>query len=74
MAHTQYLMAVQENGEKLIMMDGTIWIVELDSINLTNSWIPPCPIEIDDNLNNREYDYVLIHHESGICVNAKKRR
>jgi hypothetical protein len=67
-------MAVQENGEKLIMMDGTIWVVEPENAEMTKSWIPPCPIEIDNNVNNREFDYILKHPESGISINAKKRR
>ena len=67
-------MAVQEDGQKLVMMDGTIWIIHLDDIKKTVNWTPPCGIQINEIDINLEYDYAIINTDENITVTAQKRR
>jgi hypothetical protein len=68
------LMAVQEDGQKLVMMDGTIWVIHPDDIDKAVNWVPPCGIQIDVNDVNLEYDYEITNTDEDIIVKAYKRR
>ena len=68
------LMAVQEEGQKLVMMDGTIWIINPQDIEKTSEWIPPCGILIDAGNVNQEFDYSLTNIDENITVTAQRRR
>jgi hypothetical protein len=72
--NTTNLMAKQEDGGKLIMMDGTIWIVEPNEIHIVGSWDPPCGIQIQEDKAGQEYDYQIINLDENTSVSAKKRR
>lgn len=67
-------MAVQDGGGKLVMMDGTIWIINPTDIKTTRSWEPPCNIQIQEESGAREYDYQIINLDSNISAFAKRRR
>ncbi len=67
-------MAVQEDGQKLVMMDGTIWIIHPDDIKKAAKWTPPCGIQINVNDINLEYDYSIINDDEDITIAAQKRR
>lgn len=73
MQHTN-LMAIQEEGQKLIMMDGTIWIINPDDVENTAKWIPPCSILIKETSVNSEYDYSIANEDEDNVVSAQKRR
>ncbi len=68
------LMAKQEDGAKLIMMDGTIWMVNPGEIDTVKSWNPPCGIQILEDKAGQEYDYKLVNLEKNVSVSAKRRR
>ena len=68
------LMAKQDDGGKLIMMDGTIWMVSPGEIHTVSSWNPPCGIQILEDKGGQEYDYKLINQEDNTSVFAKRRR
>lgn len=68
------LMAIQDGGGKLIMMDGTIWLISPVDIKKTSSWEPPCNIQIQEESRAKEYDYQIINLDSNISVFAKRRR
>ncbi len=68
------LMAVQDEGQKLVMMDGTIWIINPNDITKTIDWIPPCGILIDPSGGSTEYDYTIINTDENVTVTAQKRR
>ena len=72
--YNTHLMAVQEDGQKLVMMDGTIWIVHPDDIKKAVKWIPPCGIQIDGIDINLEYDYEIVNTDEAITITAYKRR
>lgn len=72
--HRTNLMAIQEEGQKLIMMDGTIWIINPDDIKSTSTWTPPCGILIKEININAEYDYAITNTDEDIIVTAQKRR
>ncbi|MCK5104841.1 MAG: hypothetical protein KAI99_03560 [Cyclobacteriaceae bacterium] len=69
-----YLMAIQEDGQKLVMMDGTIWIINPDDIKNTSNWTPPCGILINEISIKSEYDYSITNLDEDIAVTAQKRR
>jgi len=68
------LMAKQDDGGKLIMMDGTIWIVNPSEISVVASWNPPCGIQIQEDNGGQEFDYQIINLDENTSVAAKKRR
>ena len=72
--HRTNLMAIQENGQKLVMMDGTIWIINPDDIKNTFKWTPPCGILIKVINLNSEYDCSLTNTDENITVTAQRRR
>ncbi|MCK5279491.1 MAG: hypothetical protein KAK04_13145 [Cyclobacteriaceae bacterium] len=69
-----YLMAIQEDGQKLVMMDGTIWIINPDDIKNTSKWTPPCGILINEISIKSEYDYSITNTDEDITVTAQNRR
>jgi len=68
------LMAVQEDGQKLVMMDGTIWVINPGDIKETSKWVPPCGIQINEISINSEYDYSITNMDKDVVVTAQKRR
>ncbi len=68
------LMAIQEDGQKLVMMDGTIWIINPEDTKSTVKWIPPCGIHINEISIKAEYDYSITNTDEDITVTAQKRR
>ena len=68
------LMAVQEGGAKLVMMDGTIWMIDPEDISTTSNWIPPSGMEIKESTTHKEYDYTITNLSEDKTVNASKRR
>jgi hypothetical protein len=72
--HNTYLMAVQEDGQKLVMMDGTIWMIRPDDVKKAVTWTPPCGIQIRLSDINLEYDYEIVNTDEDITIAAYKRR
>lgn len=72
--HSTNLMAIQENGQKLVMMDGTIWIINPEDVKTTSQWIPPCGIEIEATHHESEYQYSVTNTDEDITVSAQRRR
>jgi len=68
------LMAVQEDGQKLVMMDGTIWMIHPDDIKKAVKWTPPCGIQIKEIDINLEFDYAIMNTDENITIAAQKRR
>jgi hypothetical protein len=68
------LMAIQDGGGKLIMMDGTIWVINPEDIENTSSWEPPCNIQISEQSSALEYDYKITNLNTNISASAKRRR
>jgi hypothetical protein len=72
--HGTNLMAIQEDGQKLVMMDGTIWNINPDDIKKTSGWAPPCGILIEEISIKADYDYAITNADEEITVTAQKRR
>lgn len=68
------LMAILEEGQKLVMMDGTIWIINPDDIRKTISWSPPCGILINAISEKTEYNYTVTNVDEDVTVTAQRRR
>ena len=72
--HSTHLMAVQEDGQKLVMMDGTIWMIHPDDVKKAVTWTPPCSVHISVTDINLEYDYAIVNTDEDITITAFKRR
>ena len=72
--YTTNLMAVQEDGQKLVMMDGTVWIINPDDIKKAVKWTPPCSVQINEIDIALDYDYAIINLDEDITITAQKRR
>jgi hypothetical protein len=72
--NTTNLMAIQDGGGKLIMMDGTIWLISPADIKITCNWEPPCNIQIQEDSGAKEYDYQIINLDTNASAAAKRRR
>ncbi len=72
--HNSVLMAVLEKGGKLVMTDGTIWVINPKDIPVAAEWVPPAAVNIDEESKDKEYDYTLTHLEKALSVTAMRRR
>ncbi len=72
--HKGILMAVLDKGAKLVMTDGTIWVVNPKNVEETSGWTPPVMVTIDEQSSSKEYDYTLINSDTEASVTALRRR
>jgi hypothetical protein len=72
--HNGILMAVLEKGGKLVMTDGTIWVVNPKDVEEASGWVPPVMVTIDEQSLSKEYDYTLTNTETEVAVTALRRR
>jgi hypothetical protein len=68
------LMAVLEKGGKLVMTDGTVWVVNPKDTEEASGWVPPVMVNIDEKSSSKEYDYTLTNTETEASVTALRRR
>lgn len=64
------LYEVLDNGEKLSMLDGSIWLVNPGDIPTVCTWIPLNVIEVTKNNIDSMYNYFL--DNDGVVVRARK--
>ena len=67
-------MAVLDQGAKLVLTDGTVWVINPDETGITSDWKPPVQVEVNEKSENREYDYTLINSENDEAVTARRRK
>ena len=72
--HKGILMAVLDKGAKLVMTDGTIWVVNPKNIEEASEWTPPVMVTIDEQSSSKEYDYTLTNSDTEASVTALRRR
>lgn len=72
--HNGILMAVLDKGAKLVMTDGTIWVVNPKDIDEASGWVPPVSVSIDEQSTSRDYDYTLTNSETEVSITALRRR
>ena len=72
--HNSILMAVLDKGAKLVMTDGTIWVVNPRNVEEASGWIPPVLVTIDEQSASKEYDYTLTNSDTEASVTALRRR
>ena len=72
--HNSILMAVLDKGAKLVMTDGTIWVVNPRNVEEASGWIPPVLVTIDEQSASMEYDYTLTNSDTEASVTALRRR
>lgn len=72
--HNGILMAVLDKGAKLVMTDGTIWVVNPKNIEESAGWVPPVMVTIDEQSASKEYDYTLTNSDTEASVTALRRR
>jgi hypothetical protein len=68
------LMAVLDKGGKLVMTDGTIWVVNPKNVEEASGWVPPVMVTINEQSTSKEYDYTLTNSDTEASVTALRRR
>jgi len=53
----QMLMYIVNDGEKLVLMDGSEWMINLGDMPTVCTWIPTATIKIEETDNNDMFSY-----------------
>lgn len=68
---TVMLNEVINDGEKISLMDGSIWQINPEDIPTVCTWIPTAEIEISTN-DDSTFDHTLTNKNINVSVNAMK--
>ncbi len=72
--HKGILMAVLDQGAKLVLTDGTVWVINpADTVKSVN-WKPPVMVEVSEKSDHKEFDYTLSNAENSEKVTARRRK
>ena len=68
---TAMLNEVINNGEKISLMDGSIWEINPSDMPIVCTWIPTAEIEISVS-NEPDFDHILTNKNIGVSVKAMR--
>ena len=68
---TIMLNEVMNNGEKISLMDGSLWLVNPGDIPTVCTWIPTAEIEVSTS-NDSVFNYTLTNKNIGVSVMAMR--
>ena len=68
---TVMLNEIINSGEKISLMDGSIWQINPGDMPTVCTWIPTAEIEISSN-NDSSFDHTLTNKNINVSVNAMK--
>lgn len=68
---TDMLNEVINDGEKISLMDGSIWQINPGDMPTVCTWIPTAEIEISSN-DDSTFDHTLTNKNINVSVNAMK--
>ncbi len=68
---TVMLNEVINDGEKISLMDGSIWQINPGDMPTVCTWIPTAEIEISSN-DDSTFDHTLTNKDINVSVNAMK--
>ena len=68
---TIMLNEVMNNGEKISLMDGSLWLVNPGDIPTVCTWIPTAEIEVSTS-NDSVFNYTLTNKNIGVSVIAMR--
>lgn len=66
------LNSILNNGEKISLMDGSVWQIKPDDVPTVCTWLPTADIKILKNNNDHVFSYILINKEIDISISAMK--
>jgi len=68
----QMLMDIVNDGEKLVLMDGSEWMINPGDMPTVCTWIPTVTIKIEETDNNDMFSYKLTNLNIDVTVYAMK--
>jgi len=68
---TAMLNKIIDDGEKITLMDGSVWSINPGDTPTVCTWIPTAEIEISES-NDSVFDHILTNKNIGVSVNAMK--
>jgi len=68
----QMLMDIVNDGEKLVLMDGSEWMINPGDMPTVCTWIPTATIKIEETDNNDTFSYKLTNLNIDVTVYAMK--
>jgi len=68
---TIMLNEVMNNGEKISLMDGSLWLVNPGDMPTVCTWIPTAEIEVSTS-NDSVFNYTLTNKNIGVSVMAMR--
>ena len=66
------LMDIVNDGEKLVLMDGSEWIINPGDMPTVCTWIPTTTIKIEETDNNDMFSFKLTNLNIDVTVYAMK--
>ncbi len=69
---TAMLLEVLEDGERLQMDDGSIWVISPGDVPTVCTWIPTATVRISKSSGDRLFPYVLKNEDINVSVDAMK--
>jgi hypothetical protein len=65
-------MEILDDGQRLQMDDGSIWMISPGDIPTVCTWIPTATVSIRESSGDRMFPYVLTNEGIDVSVNAMK--
>ncbi|MDP3684707.1 MAG: hypothetical protein Q8S01_12330 [Ignavibacteria bacterium] len=66
------LLEVKSNGEKIILLDGSEWLINPEDIPSVCTWIPTAELNITKTKSNDLFSYKITNDGIGISVYASR--
>ena len=68
----EMLMDIKNDGEKLVLMDGTEWMINPSDLPTVCTWVPTASIKVQKLNTNDMFSYKLTNLSFDISVYAMK--
>ena len=68
----EMLSAIINDGEKISLMDGSVWFIDPSDMPTVCTWIPTASIRIERVNSEAMFSYKLINENINVKVNARK--
>ena len=68
----EMLNEIINDGEKISLMDGSIWLIDPSDMPTVCTWIPTASIKIERINSEAMFSYKLTNENIDVTVNARK--
>ena len=69
---TEMLNEIINDGEKISLMDGSVWLINPSDMPTVCTWIPTATIKIEMDDSENLFSYQLINENIDVSVRARK--